>query len=326
MNQLIIKTHKIKTTNRNNKRLQELGYICKPGDYIEILSNHLVPNSPVIVTAQCKICGIQKDIPMLMFTRYIKGFTCSRKCKYENTKLFLMETYGVENASELQKSKDKRKKTIKDRYGVDNISQLPSVREKIIKSCNERYGVDNVSQAEEIKKLKIETNLKNWGVEYPLQLDFFKDKLREIIQNKYGIEYTNCSQVASIAEKKLQSGIKGRSYIFPSGNTVFIEGYEKHGIDYLLSLDFTEKDLIIGAEDIEKYIGMVYYYNPIKNKISRYFPDIYIPKNNTVYEIKSEYTINLDREMVAAKKQAILEQNINFQFLIFNKKGVLVNL
>lgn len=94
---------------------------------------------------------------------------CSVKCanndpkvrqKITNsTRATLLDKYGVENVSQLEEVKEKKKQVFQDRYGVDNVFQLPNVianshskevveaqKETRRKTLLEKYGVENTFQ------------------------------------------------------------------------------------------------------------------------------------------------------------------------------------
>ena len=56
------------------------------------------------------------------------------------------------------------------------------------------------------------------------------------------------------------------------------------------------------------------------NKKSRYFCDIYIPKTNTIYEVKSTWTYERNIEVNLLKKQACIDAGFNFELYIFDGK------
>lgn len=47
------------------------------------------------------------------------------------------------------------------------------------------------------------------------------------------------------------------------------------------------------------------------------FPDIFIPKTNTIYEVKSDYTLNVDLETNNLKFQAVKDSGFNFVLKVY---------
>jgi hypothetical protein len=72
-------------------------------------------------------------------------------CKYFNkdiTKQIVIDRYGVENISQLDEVKNKKKNTTRKNYGVDNPFQSEVIKEKIKSTNLEKYGVKSVMQTE----------------------------------------------------------------------------------------------------------------------------------------------------------------------------------
>ena len=83
-------------------------------------------------------------------------------------------------------SKIHHQKTVKEKYGVDNISQLQSVKDKKRKKSIEKYGTDTPLQHPDIKKQIKKTNVEKYRVPYPTQNEQVKEKTRNTIIEKYG--------------------------------------------------------------------------------------------------------------------------------------------
>lgn len=84
-------------------------------------------------------------------------------------------------------------------------------------------------------------------------------------------------------ENTAKNSFQFKDYILPSKKTIRIQGYENIALDELL-LTIKEDDIILSKRNMPKikYI--------LKNKKHRYYPDIYIPSQNKIIEIKSHYT------------------------------------
>jgi hypothetical protein len=322
MKNLIEETHKIKLYGRSLKFYKNKGVDCKFGEIIEVTSSELCPESRVVVKCVCDECKKEFKVPFNRYLRCKKGFVCSHICQSKRTKKYLMERYGVENISQLNSVKIKKIKKSQENYNVDNISQSNIIKKKKANTSIEHFGVDNISKSIIIKNKKINTCRKNYGVDYPSQSKEIQNKYVETIQRKYGILFTNISQISEIMDKKIKTGISTKKYTLPSGKVVKIQGYENYGIEYLLKMGISEDDIIIGNKNIEKEIGIFMFYDMKKNKNRRYFPDIYVKSKNKIYEIKSNFTMNLNVDLIKIKKQSIIDRGFEFEFLIFNEKGV----
>ena len=78
---------------------------------------------------------------------------------------------------------------------------------------------------------------------------------------------------------------------------------------------YDEGDLVMGTREIRNIVGRIDYIFEGKNKV--YHPDIYIISENKVIEVKSKYTIKVDIEKNEAKRKAVLDKGMNFEFIIF---------
>lgn len=158
---------------------------------------------------RCAVCGNYTKLQDLKsgFRRY-----CSSKCsnsdpeKMELTKRNNLEKYGVENVSEMEtvknkkrkniekklecdpeyyaKVEEKRKKTNIERYGDANYRNNEGRK----KTCIERFGVEHPSQSEEIKEKKKTTLIEHYGVDHQSKAEEVKEKKRKTSLEHYGVE------------------------------------------------------------------------------------------------------------------------------------------
>ena len=87
-------------------------------------------------------------------------------------------------------------------------------------------------------------------------------------------------------------------------------GFENQALDELLE-DYKEHEIFTDIKDIPE----IWYTLNSTNK--RYYPDIYIPKDNIIIEVKSTYTYEADIEKNLAKEKACKKAGFNFKFLIY---------
>ena len=134
-------------------------------------------------------------------------------------------------------------------------------------------------------------------------------KYEDTCNQRYGVR--NVSQHPPIFEKILKSLVSRKLYEFLSGKQIMVQGWESYAIDYLLS-EFPEDDLFFGKEVPRiKYI--------FRNKEHTYFPDVYIKSIDTIVEVKSTYTYNLDLEKNYYKFNSTLKTH-NLKIMIYDKK------
>jgi len=78
---------------------------------------------------------------------------------------------------------------------------------------------------------------------------------------------------------------KWKEYTLPSGKIIKIQGYKHFALELLLQI-YNENDIITDKKDIPK----IWYTSCGIKKL--YYPDFYIPNNNLLIEVKSEYIFN----------------------------------
>ena len=107
----------------------------------------------------------------------------------------------------------------------------------------------------------------------------------------------------------------------PSGEIRQVQGFEPYALDELVKI-YTEEQIITDCKIIPRF---QYQY---QNKLKYYYPDIYIPHENKIIEIKSVYTINCNQEMIKLKGQACKEKGYNYEIWVYdnnrrNKKCII---
>jgi len=118
-----------------------------------------------------------------------------------------------------------------------------------------------------------------------------------VIINEYG--WVNPMQTLEGFNKQQKSAFSLKSYTFPSGREVFVQGYEPRCLDYL------QQELKISEDDItvdHKKMPSIWY--RFGGKRRRYYPDVYIISQNLLIEVKSPYTYKLAKEQNLAKWRA----------------------
>ena len=104
-----------------------------------------------------------------------------------------------------------------------------------------------------------------------------------------------------------------KDYVFPSGKTVRVQGYEPQALDKLLE-SYNEDDILVG-KDIRECTGQIVYTDENGN-LRRYNPDIYIRSERKIVEVKSDWTYNVNFEQNQRKKQACEDLGYQFVFMI----------
>jgi len=84
----------------------------------------------------------------------------------------------------------------------------------------------------------------------------------------------------------------------------------------LVEEGYTYEDIIVKRTDVP-----VIWYEK-NNKQHRYYCDIYIPKINTIYEVKSTWTYKKDIEKINLTKQACIDDGYLFELYVYDGKGI----
>jgi len=109
-------------------------------------------------------------------------------------------------------------------------------------------------------------------------------------------------------EKREQNRFKRKKTITPSGKTIYLQGYEPRAYKILLE-KYTEEEIKVG-------INMPKIWYIMKNKNHRYYPDFFIPKDNLIVEVKSDWTYRKQLGKNLIKRRACLELGYNYNFMV----------
>lgn len=168
------------------------------------------------IVYRCDQCGItyKGKYKLAWLTNRTHHF-CSKKCLYVANKPggvaheFLQEhiregvkCLGVENISQLESVKQKRRLTFNERYGVDNASQVPEIRMKISATWLERYGTTNPFDVPEIAEKIHQTLMKNYGVDNPLRSPQIQEKTRRTNIERYGVP---CALLTKFSRQRINT-------------------------------------------------------------------------------------------------------------------------
>lgn len=126
----------------------------------------------------------------------------------------------------------------------------------------------------------------------------YNDRIFEL---KYGV--SNPAQNKELYEKSQKTSFRMKKY---GDEEIWYQGkYE---------LDFLEK-YYKKYPEIQRGPTIKYFWN---NKMRVYYPDFYIPSLKIIIECKNSYLAKKDKEMIEAKKKAVLSEGFGF-ILIINK-------
>ena len=269
--------------------------------------------------------------------RYGLEYTSQRKDVQEKVRKTTFERYGVEHILHNKDFKEQIRKTNLEKYGVECTLQNKEVKDKIKQTNLEKYGVENPSQNQAVKQKKKDTCIKNYGTEFPIQSKEIQDKIKFTNLEKYDVEYptqnknirekvktTNierygvehAQQNKEIQEKTQHNAKKYKIYKMPSGSLRKVQGYEPFALNELIK-SYTEEQIKTDRKDIPH---IQYINNNNKNKY--YFPDIYIPHEKYIIEVKSTWTYKCKMDSIKEKGEACKAEGYKYEIWVYTSKGV----
>ena len=306
---MILNEHcKVKLNASNVKKYNNIGYIGKVGDEININIKDLTRGSHSLISVRCDLCGIENEIKynQLIRSNNLENYVC-KKCK---NKTKLLEKYGVDNVFKLHSVKEKIKQTNINKYGVENPSQSKNIKEKkkitnkkkyghewglssekiknkTRKTLIEKYGVDNISKLDDIKTKKKNTCFSNYGVSVISQTkefrDLYKNKILNFLKDKYNIsDYDNetyliyrekCSNYFRINKKSFQTRKNFSAELCTICNP--IGSHSSSGLENEIKSFLNEFNIKIETN--------------VKNIISPQELDIYLPEQKIAFEFNGLY-------------------------------------
>ena len=293
--------------------------VIKMFDSDEILFNFMVGyelnGSDSKTNNICSGCGKKTSFYNIKLGYKLLCSSCKRKktClekygdeNYNNTNKML--TTKVERDSYTQMVKT-HKATCMEKYGVEHHWLDEEINQKRIDTFQINYGTDNPMKSETIQNKIEQNNLEKYGYKNTFQVPAFIEKIKiktkETSLSKYGVEHYMQASIDT------SNGYRWKEYKLPSGKIIKFQGYEDKLLDELLE-DYDEDEILISRKDMPEF-----WYKDAGGKKHRYFPDVYIPKTNTIYEVKSEYTLNINLEINELKFQSVIDTGYNFNLKIY---------
>jgi len=100
------------------------------------------------------------------------------------------------------------------------------------------------------------------------------------------------------------------------GKVVHLQGYEPQALKWLRdNTNLKPEDVVAG--DVDK-IPMITYFDTQQKKLRNYYPDFYIPKENTVVEVKSDFTFLDGLRNLKDKKEGVEDSGYQFSLMVMN--------
>lgn len=231
---------------------------------------------------------------------YIFNLKISLKNYYKRTddEILKAKNLKIKNTL-LEYNKDKEKIILKnnEKWGYDYPQSHPDVINKGKETRLNKYGNENYVNLEQ----RIETNIIKYGVKSILCNQEWKEHR---VYEKYGVK--NIMQTGLFTDE-----YKWKEYPLPSGKIIKYQGYENYLLDELL-LEYREDEILTSRADMPEF-----WYIGLDDKKHRYFPDVYIPKTKTIYEVKSGWTLEKYKDINVLKFQAVKDAGYNFKLKVY---------
>lgn len=201
----------------------------------------------------CVIC--RKNFEL--YSVHHPSSTCSPRCaatlidfteRNAKSTATTRERYGVDNVSQAQEIKDKKRETTMKHYGVNNPSLSPQIQAIRESTFLEKYGVTNPTLNSDIKNKQKATNLQRYGSENPFGNKEVQQKVADTIRRRYGVD--NILQLPENREKALRNGRRTVSKINHSWRDCFVKelgvevGFEKAFGSYSADLYLNDNLLV----------------------------------------------------------------------------------
>lgn len=183
-------------------------------------------------------------------------------------------------------------KDYNDNIPIEEIGKKYSISVGCVKLVLKRAGISNRSRAE-VDKAAVEkrekTNMERYGVKHVMQ-----DKATFIKSFRY-----------------YNAIIQGRTF-------ECLQGWEDIGIEFIINKYQLSTDQIF--TNVCDECPSISYKDKEKNHI--YYPDIYVPAINTLFEIKSEYTYKANKRINDIKQKYSKIAGYNHKLLIFKERNI----
>lgn len=286
-------------------------YTCKCGSESKKIMRAIIENAGAL----CKECSM-KHMVVTQKTTMLEIYGVPNpmlvpefKKKMEDT---MIDTYGVPHNSLNPDTVQKRKDTLLEHFGVPHHFQLPEKLDERRENCLKKFGVKHHLQRGDILQKLRDTNMKVRGVEYALQSEECKEKSIATNIIRYGVEHS--SQNQEVSEQTQKNAKKYKSFEMPSGAVRKVQGYEPFALNILIKI-YEEEQIKTDRKDVPR----VQYEVDGKNKY--HFPDIFIPHENKLIEVKSTWTLKCKADNIQLKKKACEEQGFLYEIWCFDDKG-----
>jgi len=194
----------------------------------------------------------------------------------------------------------------------NNPMKLQSTIDKMLDHPNSKWTEERIERR---TKSYQKTMFDKYGVDNYRKSEQCKQQLEKTWKKIYGV--SNPQQNPEVHERNIKSRFDYKDYILPSGKLIRVQGFEPQALDILIK-NYTEIDIIT----IKKNMPEIWYEE--NNKKRRYFPDIFIEKENKFIEVKSTYTYDRSKDNIILKCNAVLQLGYKIEIWVLDKNGTLL--
>lgn len=250
--------------------------------------------------ALCRKCCYKKSIEKRKIT--IKAESINEKNKKNRCRKKLVDISNRDNCIIVNIDENITNKSIislicscgnNDNTSYRNIR----IRGGYCKACSYKFG--NVKRRE--------TFLNKYGTTHPSITPHIIEKTKKTNLLKFGVEHPAQSPLINC------NTYKTKEFISENGKKFIVQGYEDIALKELLK-EYSDNDIVMGKKLVPK---ITYLFN---NKNKYYYPDIYIPKDNKIIEVKSTWTYKVQEERNILKATHTKNCGYNYEFWIYNNK------
>ena len=328
-------------------KMYEEGYgmvfISKKYKVAELVINRILTEQNIKLRTKQEATKNPKRWELTKNTQFAKYgcYAASNPIVFEKRRLTNIKRYGCEHPMQNKGLREKNRITFLKHHGVDLIIQkLDKIQiEDIVNLYKSGYGIPYICKKYKVSRnvickifkdqnIKIRTpqesgeQSKKWEQIKETQFKRFNgnyagfdpvivEKRKQNCLKKYGCEHH--MQNSNIIEKQNNSARLIKHTVI-DGKKFSYQGYELKAINKLLQQGYKVDEIISGKKNIPRF---KYFYN---GKNHYYFPDLYIPKENKIIEVKSQYYFDKEKEKNLLKEQAVKDSNYDFEFMILTPK------
>lgn len=172
-----------------------------------------------------------------------------------------------------------------------------------------KYGMSHTSVQDVFRRnnVKLRTQKENNNTTR------YRNKVKQAFIKNYGVE--NPMQDPTIFKRSNTNRYRFKTHERNGRLFTHLQGFEPQGIDYLIDVCSVDVNDISTGNDVPT---IRYKHGKLKKV---YHPDLFIPKQNQIIEIKCRYTYENQLELNISKRNGSLAKGYKYKTIIFNNLG-----